>query len=266
VLWFRMHSEVRSDPKIQTMPGDLVKSWLNFLCFACENQGYLPRAEEMAWELRTTPGKIERSIVLLLDRGLIEDRQEGLYMHSWDFRQFHSDSSTERVREHRKKQRETFPEHPGNVPPDGESVPSAVSGNVSGTLGNGECNGNETALQSTDNRKQKTEGKISPFETELNQIASRMYERHPELRRCSERIIKSKLRAIAKKSPSAERINRIRAIDISHAAWCLYWALDDGRFAKGLENWLAPTMGRFDEPAPGVKSNGLGRPSPGLIL
>ena len=265
MLWFRMHSEVRSDPKIQTMSGELVKSWLNFLCFACENKGYLPRAEEMAWELRTAQGKIERSIVSLVDRGLIENRPEGLYMHSWDFRQFHSDSSTERVREHRKKQRETFPECSGNVSTDDENVSSSVPGNVSGTFGNGECNDDETGLQNTDNREQKTEG-ISPLEIELEQVARHMYERHPSHRRCSEAMITTKLRAIAKKSHSAERINRVKAIDLNHAAWCSYWALDGGRFANGLQNWLAPTMGRFDEHPPSAKANGLGQHPKGLDL
>jgi hypothetical protein len=91
----------------------------------------------------------------------------------------------------------------------------------------------------------------SEFDIEMEAIARAMHGRHPANRRCGETIIKRQLKTIAEKHPRSERLEVIRAIDKRHAGWCASdaWTKDGGEYAKGLENWLAPTMQRYmDEP------------------
>jgi hypothetical protein len=91
----------------------------------------------------------------------------------------------------------------------------------------------------------------SEFERVLEQAAQRMHDQHPQHRRCSVPMVKQKLRAIAKRSPVPDRVARISEIEQRHSGWCGYWGREPGSpFAKALENWLAPTMGRFDEEPP----------------
>lgn len=252
--WFRMYSEVRKDPKIQTLSGNLVKMWLNLMCFACEHEGYLPSAKEIAWELRAAQPKVEGELDDLIVARLIEPRAEGYYMHNWNVRQFQSDTSTKRVKEHREKLRETLLQQEGNVS-DGVSCNGA--GNVSVTADSSViCNlsstREETTIKHTERRNVSgnVSGNVSPLDLEIDQIAQRMHDRHPQERRCSVAMIKIKLRQIAKKVPAAERIERVQAIDAKHIGWCAYWATKDPEYVKALENWLAPTMGRFDEEPP----------------
>ena len=93
----------------------------------------------------------------------------------------------------------------------------------------------------------------SAFEERIELVASSIYERHPSHRRCSVSMIKTKLRLIAKRSPKEAREERLGFIDANHKKWCAYWATKDQEYVKSLENWLAPTMNRFDEDPPTSK-------------
>jgi hypothetical protein len=88
-----------------------------------------------------------------------------------------------------------------------------------------------------------------PIEEHVDLVSERIYSRHPSIRRCGPAEIKKHLRTITAKIKTAEaKIAKLYAIDAIHAAWCGTedWTKEDGKFAKGLDNWLAPTMGRFD--------------------
>jgi uncharacterized protein YdaU (DUF1376 family) len=89
-------------------------------------------------------------------------------------------------------------------------------------------------------------------ENPLDESARRIHERHPAGRRCGLAEIRKHLRAILGKLPAAERSAKLAAIDANHAGWCQSeeWTKEGCQYAKGLGNWLAPTMGRFDEPPP----------------
>jgi hypothetical protein len=41
--WLRLYSDVGSDPKVQRLPGDKFKAWINLLCVASQHDGILPR-------------------------------------------------------------------------------------------------------------------------------------------------------------------------------------------------------------------------------
>lgn len=85
---------------------------------------------------------------------------------------------------------------------------------------------------------------------EFDQIAERIHARHPAVRRCSLNVVKKKLEIIAKKTPTGQRLALLRVIETNHTACCeLYdWQKENGQFAKGLSNWLAPAGDLWSDP------------------
>jgi hypothetical protein len=105
--WFRFYSEALDDPKVQRLPPNLFKTWVNVLCIACQNGGTLPSIDDMAFKLRLSSQDAEQQISELILAGLIDITDAGRVPHNWNMRQFLSDSSTERVKKHRKIKAET---------------------------------------------------------------------------------------------------------------------------------------------------------------
>ncbi len=109
----------------------------------------------------------------------------------------------------------------------------------------------------------KLEIKENALEIQINHAADRIYENHPPARRCGIAEIQKRLRAIVKGVPAADRIKVLQYIYTQHERWCQSeeWTKDDGMYAKGLDNWLAPTMRRWenDPPAPVQAGMGFGR-------
>lgn len=102
--WFRMYSDVLDDPKVQKLPPDLFKAWVNLLCLASRNDGVLPGMEDIAFALRMSQDSARDIVVTLVGHGLIDDC-DGLSPHNWHARQFKSDTP-EDARERKRKQRE----------------------------------------------------------------------------------------------------------------------------------------------------------------
>lgn len=112
--WFRFYSEALDDPKVQRLPGDLFKAWVNLLCLANEQdeRGTLPLLDDITFRLRLDHQKAEDALTGLRRAGLLDynaDTDE-YRIHAWDKRQYASDNSTDRVRKFRDKQRETADE------------------------------------------------------------------------------------------------------------------------------------------------------------
>lgn len=106
--WFRMYNEALDDPKVQGLPGNEFKGWVNLLCLACRNDGYLPSLDDIAFALRLNRQATVRLLKLLESRGLIDRFDtDDCYgrPHAWDERQFRSDTSKERVKRHRQRAR-----------------------------------------------------------------------------------------------------------------------------------------------------------------
>jgi len=80
-------------------------------------------------------------------------------------------------------------------------------------------------------------------------FATRTHGRHPKIRRCRIAEVKSQLQKILKLFPAKEHASVLQRIDANHETWCRspQWTDDGGEFAKGLENWLAPTKHRWEE-------------------
>ncbi len=99
--WLRLYTEVLDHPKLQRLPGDLFKFWVNLLCLARLHNGVLPPIEDIAFRLRCTDGQAEEWMMQLIERRLLDKTSEGVRAHDWDQYQYDSDSSTERSRKRR---------------------------------------------------------------------------------------------------------------------------------------------------------------------
>lgn len=108
--WFRMYADVLDDPKVQRLPPDLFKAWVNLLCLASRNDGVLPDIEDISFALRMSQDVTRDIVVTLAQRGLLDD-ENGLAPHNWHERQFKSDTA-ENARERKRKQRAREKEAP----------------------------------------------------------------------------------------------------------------------------------------------------------
>lgn len=103
--WFRFYGDALNNPKVQKLPGDLFKTWVNILCVASQNDGALPAISDLAFLLRVKETALQTDIRSLIDARLIDEDETGLHPHKWEERQFKSDVSKERVKRHRERQR-----------------------------------------------------------------------------------------------------------------------------------------------------------------
>lgn len=112
--WFRMYGEVLNDPKVQKLPPELFKVWVNALCVACNNNGTLHETlEDVSFALRMPLHETKTAFHELEKVGLLVTVGETFQFKNWKKRQYKSDVSTERVKRHRKQSRnvsETPPE------------------------------------------------------------------------------------------------------------------------------------------------------------
>lgn len=102
--WFRMYADVLDDPKVQKLPPDLFKAWVNILCLASRNDGMLPCMDDISFALRMSQDVTRDMVRDLSQRGLLDDA-DGLMPHNWNERQFKSDKD-ETAAERKRKQRE----------------------------------------------------------------------------------------------------------------------------------------------------------------
>lgn len=130
--WFRFHDDALNDPKVQTLDGETFKAWVNLLCLASQNDGKLPKLDDLAFALRRSPNDVETLLERLLNATLIDRLNGGengyhYAPHGWSERQYKSDSSSERVKRYRQRFRnvtetapdtetETETENPPNPP------------------------------------------------------------------------------------------------------------------------------------------------------
>lgn len=113
--WFRMYTDVLDDPKVQKLPPELFKAWVNLLCLAGRNDGALPSVEDIAFALRMSQDVTRDIVVTLSQHGLL-DTENGLSPHNWNERQFKSDTANDaKERKRKQRAREKEQQNPDNV-------------------------------------------------------------------------------------------------------------------------------------------------------
>jgi len=101
--WFRMYAEFATDAKVQIMPEVMQRRLLMLFCLRCSNDLVTLQCNEIAFQLRISDAELAKTKALFLRQGFINDDWEIL---NWEQRQFSSDSSAERVAEHRRRKKE----------------------------------------------------------------------------------------------------------------------------------------------------------------
>jgi hypothetical protein len=127
--WFRVYNEIIDDPKVISLSWELRWRFIEVLSISSRQteRGTLPDTKTIAIHMRTSQERCENVLQQLAAAGLIDANPEtkSLRVHSWDKRQFRSDSVSERTA----RWRERFRERAKNVP---VNVPASVSVSVSG--------------------------------------------------------------------------------------------------------------------------------------
>lgn len=106
--WFRFYNEVLNDQKVQSLPLEVFKIWVNLLCLASTNgssDGYLGTLNSVSFALRETEGTVSSAFHTLISTGIIETDDETFHIAKWKKRQYKSDTSTERVKRFRNRSR-----------------------------------------------------------------------------------------------------------------------------------------------------------------
>jgi hypothetical protein len=122
--WFRVDDGLVDDPKVQQLPDRLFRAVINLWCITSQGGGNLPPIEQIAFKLRVSATHARTLLAELQARGLIDEDERGTRPHNWNGRQFRSDTSTERVKRFRQRQRnvsETANETKPETPPDTET-------------------------------------------------------------------------------------------------------------------------------------------------
>jgi hypothetical protein len=102
--WFRFYNDVINDAKVQLLPKALRWAWVELLCLASKNDGFLPPIEQIAFNVRASVNDAQSDLDALILAGLIDIRADGrLTPHNWADRQFVSDTSRERTRNYRQR-------------------------------------------------------------------------------------------------------------------------------------------------------------------
>ena len=101
--WFRMYAEFASDPKVQMLSECYQRRYMMLLCLRCSNGDVTLQDTEVAFQLRIDVTEWVETKDVLVEKNLINNDNQPT---AWDKRQFASDSSTERVAEHRKKKKQ----------------------------------------------------------------------------------------------------------------------------------------------------------------
>lgn len=133
--WFRYYHADLHNADIQLLEPIMFKHWVNLNCLASAQKvrGVLPANKQIAFNLKLDVAEVGVILQKLVEAGLLECLESGAYrIYDWDRKQYASDSSTQRVKEYRERQKaERF------TPPDAETLPKQA------------CNDDET-LHGTD--------------------------------------------------------------------------------------------------------------------
>ena len=122
--WLSLWDKTLDTPKVQRLPGDTFKGWVNLLCLANRQaeSGRLPSMPDIAFALRMEVSATERLIDDLVNANLIDRKGKVLTMHDWDDHQQTGRTNAERAREYRERKRlEALAERTPSAQPNDDS-------------------------------------------------------------------------------------------------------------------------------------------------
>lgn len=106
--WCRLYSRNLDNPKIAMLPRTTRLAYYELCALAAETRGEIASLEAAAFRMRVDVDHLVGWVDALIDAGLVERAMRhphALRIAGWEHLQFVADSSTERVKKHRKLQR-----------------------------------------------------------------------------------------------------------------------------------------------------------------
>lgn len=103
--WFRFYTNTIDDLAVSRLSDGLYRIWVGLQCLTSEYGGSLPTPDVIAFRLRKNDRVMGEALKKLIEVGLIEATPDSLRPRNWVELQYKSDSSTNRVRAHRERQR-----------------------------------------------------------------------------------------------------------------------------------------------------------------
>jgi len=100
--WFRFYADAMRNPKVARLSDKDYRIWTELLAMAAENDGRIPPLEDLKHLLKRRLDHLSSSVDRLITGRLIVPLGDGYAPHGWEERQYKSDTSTERVRKHRR--------------------------------------------------------------------------------------------------------------------------------------------------------------------
>jgi hypothetical protein len=100
--WFRFYAAAIRHPKVARLADKDFRLWCELLSVAAENDGKIPPLDDLKHLLNRRLDYLKAGVERLLNGGLIDQLGDGYEPHGWKERQYKSDTSTERVRKHRR--------------------------------------------------------------------------------------------------------------------------------------------------------------------
>jgi len=158
LIWFRYHADALDNPRVQKLPGDLFKLWVNCQCILAQEgaaaSGKMPSLEDCAYRLRMSIQDVEKSFDNLVEKGLMKSKIETVcngngnesetvcngnasqksleifsqkkdyFLRNWEKKQYKSDVSTERVKRYRNAKRNVTETSPDQIRSDTDQIRS----------------------------------------------------------------------------------------------------------------------------------------------
>jgi hypothetical protein len=210
----------------------LFKWLVNFWAAAAGNDGVLPSPVDLAWTLHCSEKAVESALRELRNRDFLDEIEGSYVPHDWSHWQFESDSSTDRVKRFRERQR--------NV----SSTVTTVSRNVTETP---RARATEQSRTETDTDQSAS---VSSND-EIHDWITGICDRHPNP---NNRILSEQALVALCADPRFDRA----AFDRAHEAWCRSekWNTEGGRFVPQLSKWIGDKGYRRMPPAATNKSAG----------
>jgi hypothetical protein len=105
--WVKLYVELLDDPKMGLLPDRLWRRFAECLLLAKDHDdtGALPPMDHAAWRLKTEVTQLEQEFAELVELGLLAGTRNGGYRVTRFAKRQKARTSTERVREHRKRKR-----------------------------------------------------------------------------------------------------------------------------------------------------------------
>jgi len=110
MIWFRLHTELLHDPKVQRLSLEHFKIYINCLCYAgqVDKDGTIGNISDVSFALHETEKSVSSAFHELTLKHLItpiETDSETFHVPQWKKKQYKSDTSTDRVKKHRALQK-----------------------------------------------------------------------------------------------------------------------------------------------------------------